>query len=96
MHFIPQITCFIIAQQTDFIKTEKLLLLPGIAGKDIQYTLLIPVYAEQPPRFFARLMKGSQVDVEKAGLLVLDDFRSLRLGRISLERPQDVSDRLCD
>lgn len=42
------------------------------------------------------LMKGSQVDVEKAGLLVLDDFRSLRLGRISLERPQDVSDRLCD
>ena len=34
------------------------------------------------------LMKGSQVDVEKAGLLVLDDYRSLRLGQISLERPE--------
>ena len=33
------------------------------------------------------LMKGNQVDVEKAGLLVLDDYRSLRLGQISLERP---------
>lgn len=34
------------------------------------------------------LMKGNQVDVEKAGLLVLDDYRSLRLGQISLERPE--------
>lgn len=34
------------------------------------------------------LMKGSQVDVEKAALLVLDDYRSLRLGQISLERPK--------
>ena len=33
-------------------------------------------------------MKGNQVDVEKAGLLVLDDYRSLRLGQISLERPE--------
>lgn len=34
------------------------------------------------------LMKGNQVDVEKAGLLVLDDYRSLRLGQISLECPE--------
>lgn len=34
------------------------------------------------------LMKGNQVDVEKAGLLVLDDYRSLRLGCISLETPE--------
>ena len=38
------------------------------------------------------LMKGSQVDVEKAGLLVLDDYRSLRLGQISLERPADFTE----
>ena len=34
------------------------------------------------------LIKGGQVDTEKAALLLLDDFRSLRLGRISLEQPQ--------
>ncbi len=33
------------------------------------------------------LMKGSQIDYEKAGKLVLDDFRSLRIGRITLELP---------
>lgn len=34
------------------------------------------------------LMKGSQVDVDKAALLVLEDFRSVKLGRISLEMPE--------
>lgn len=35
------------------------------------------------------LMKGGQADLEKAGLLLLDDFRSLHLGRISLEVPEE-------
>ncbi len=38
------------------------------------------------------LMKGSQVDINKAALLVLEDFRSLKCGRISLERPEAVEE----
>lgn len=34
------------------------------------------------------LMKGNQVDVDKAALLVLEDFRSVKIGRISLEMPE--------
>ncbi len=34
------------------------------------------------------LMKGNQYDVDKAALIVLDDFRSLKLGRLSLEKPE--------
>ncbi|MDO5145434.1 MAG: ribosome biogenesis GTPase YlqF [Eubacteriales bacterium] len=34
------------------------------------------------------LGKGGQPDLEKAGLIVLDDYRSLRLGLISLEMPE--------
>ena len=33
------------------------------------------------------LTKGSQTDIDKAGKILLDDYRSVRLGRISLERP---------
>ena len=35
------------------------------------------------------LMKGSQVDLNKAALLILEDFRSTKLGRISLEMPDE-------
>lgn len=34
------------------------------------------------------MMKGNQLDIMKAGLLLLDEFRSVRLGNISLERPE--------
>ena len=34
------------------------------------------------------LSKGGEPDIERAALLLLDDFRSGRLGRISLEKPQ--------
>ena len=33
------------------------------------------------------LMKGNQTDIDKAGRLLLEDFRSLRLGKLSLEVP---------
>lgn len=36
------------------------------------------------------LGKGSQLDTEKAALLVLDDFRNGKLGRLTLEYPQKV------
>ena len=35
------------------------------------------------------LLKGQELDTEKAARLVMDDFRSGRLGQISIERPED-------
>lgn len=34
------------------------------------------------------LIKGGEPDIDRAALLVLDDFRSVRLGAISLEKPE--------
>ena len=33
------------------------------------------------------LMKGGEADIERAAKIVLDDFRNVRLGRITLEFP---------
>ena len=35
------------------------------------------------------IMRGGQPDLDKAARLILDDFRALRLARITLEAPQD-------
>lgn len=35
------------------------------------------------------MLKGNELDYSKAAALLIDDFRSGRLGRITLERPQD-------
>ena len=37
------------------------------------------------------LKKGGEIDYEKAAAVILDDFRSGKLGRISLETPEDYS-----
>lgn len=37
------------------------------------------------------LLKGSELDTNKAALLLMDDFRCGRLGRITLEFPEDFS-----
>ena len=34
------------------------------------------------------LIRGSELDTEKAASILLDDFRGGRLGRITLERPE--------
>ena len=34
------------------------------------------------------LVRGSELDTEKAAAILLDDFRSGRLGRITLETPE--------
>ncbi len=34
--------------------------------------------------------KGGVFDLERAARLVLDDFRSVKIGRISLEKPEDI------
>jgi ribosome biogenesis GTPase A len=36
------------------------------------------------------LMKGGEPDVDRVALLILDDFRSTRLGNITLEFPEDL------
>lgn len=36
------------------------------------------------------LLRGSELDTEKAALLMLDDFRNGRLGRLTLEYPQEM------
>ena len=36
------------------------------------------------------LNKGNELDIEKAAFLMLDDFRNGRLGRLTLEYPQEV------
>ena len=34
------------------------------------------------------LVRGSELDTEKAASILLDDFRGGKLGRITLERPE--------
>ena len=36
------------------------------------------------------LLRGHELDTEKAAVLLLDDFRNGRLGRLTLEYPQEV------
>ena len=35
------------------------------------------------------LLRGNELDVNKAAVLLIDDFRNGRLGRITLEFPED-------
>lgn len=51
-----------------------------------------PEVMERIARARGCLAKGNQTDVEKAGSLLLEDYRSLRLGRISLESPDSRKD----
>lgn len=51
------------------------------AGDDSVYNL------EQVAKARNCLLKGSELDIEKAAVLLLDDFRSGRLGMMTLERP---------
>ena len=39
------------------------------------------------------LMKGGELDIARAAAMVLDDFRSGKLGRVTLERPEDYKDK---
>ena len=65
---------------------------PGVLEKKYQ------IIADQDPYVvlerIARsrhcLLRGNELDTEKAALLMLDDFRSGRLGRLTLEYPQEM------
>ena len=47
----------------------------------------------QVARLRSCLAKGGELDLPKAARLLLDEFRSGRLGRITLEMPEDTSDK---
>ena len=43
---------------------------------------------EEIARVRACLLKGNELDISKAANILLDDFRSGRLGKLTLEFPQ--------
>ena len=49
---------------------------------------------EQVARQRSCLAKGGELDLPKAARLLLDDFRSGRLGRITLEEPENQKDKV--
>lgn len=65
---------------------------PGVLEKKYQ------IIADQDPYVVLEriaksrhcLLRGNELDTEKAALLMLDDFRSGRLGRLTLEYPQEM------
>ena len=57
----------------------------GVEPSDDAYVLLAGI-----ARSRNCLLKGSELDTDKAALLVLDDFRNGKLGRLTLEYPQEV------
>lgn len=48
---------------------------------------------EDVARLRSYLMKGGELDIARAAAMVLDDFRSGKLGRVTLERPEDYKDK---
>ena len=48
---------------------------------------------EDVARLRSCLMKGGELDIARAAAMVLDDFRSGKLGRVTLERPEDYQDK---
>ena len=48
---------------------------------------------EDVARLRSCLMEGGELDIARAAAMVLDDFRSGKLGRVTLERPEDYKDK---
>ena len=48
---------------------------------------------EDVARLRSCLMKGGELDIARAAAMVLGDFRSGKLGRVTLERPEDYKDK---
>ena len=48
---------------------------------------------EDVARLRSCLMKGGELDIARAAAMVLDDFRSGKLGRVTWERPEDYKDK---
>ncbi len=63
---------------------------PGAIGKryDVEEEGTPEEILEKIARARGCLTKGSQLDTKKAALIVMDEFRGVKLGRISLETPE--------
>lgn len=57
-------------------------------GKEAAFIL------EEIARVRACLLKGGDLDVSRAAALLLDDFRAGKLGRITLEEPENQKDKV--
>ena len=57
-------------------------------GKEAAFIL------EEIARVRACLLKGGELDVSRAAALLLDDFRAGKLGRITLEEPENQKDKV--
>ncbi len=63
----------------------------GIEGSDDPYEVLKQIAVVRGCK-----KAGDEVDTEKAAVLFIDDFRKGRLGRISLELPEDIDKKDID
>lgn len=63
---------------------------PGVLEKryEVDETQTPSQVLEEVAKRRGCLMKGNQYDIDKAALIILDDYRSLKLGRLSLEKPE--------
>jgi ribosome biogenesis GTPase A len=58
--------------------------LPDIAGKD-EHEILSGIAKSR-----GCIKSGGEIDTERAAIILLDEFRSGRLGNITLELPSDI------
>lgn len=81
---------------TEELATELILRLnqdyPGVLERKYQIIADQDPYAvlERIAKSRHCLLRGNELDTEKAALLMLDDFRSGRLGRLTLEYPPEI------
>ena len=68
-------------------------LCPGTleARYGVSETLEEPAFMEEVGRKRGCLQKGGEIDYARTAAIMLDEFRSGRLGRISLETPEDFT-----
>ena len=69
---------------------------PGFLGSRYNVTEEVEVLGllERIARVRGCLKKGDEVDLEKASKIIIDDFRAGKLGRITVELPQNADDKI--
>ena len=92
---------FIGSMKDEILNTEELAAeLIGLVGQHYPGVLEEKYHLETDPDAYVMLgkiaesrhcrLRGNELDTEKAAVLLLDDFRNGRLGRLTLECPQEV------
>ena len=92
---------FIGSMKDEILNTEELAAeLIGLIGKHYPGVLEEKYHLETDPDVYVMLgriaesrhcrLRGNELDTEKAAVLLLDDFRNGRLGRLTLEYPREM------